>query len=174
MKYKIIYNFILTLIKKEWIFNAFEESAEKTFHLNKLISATHNNKNPILFLNKSHKTPVVKWKMKNMSVNKLMKQMKTLILTLKITFSASVLASSYSFVAVSQPTVVYILQTNFSVSTAAVTAAGNLKSTVTTLGPNQCAFCWLEGYWKLWNEKPSCSSLIMFIQTGKMHLNINK
>ena len=174
MKYEIIYEFILILMKKEWIFNVFEKSAEKTSDLNKLISATCNNKSPIPLLNEPCKTPVVKWKTENMSVDKLMKQMKVLILALKITLMISASAPSYSSVAVSQSAVAYTSQMNFSALAAAVAAVGNFRSAVTVLGSNQCAFCWLEGYQKFWNEEPSCPSLIMFIQTGKVHLNANK
>ena len=100
--------------------------------------------------------------------------MEALTLALKIAFTVSALILSYSFVAVPQPAIAYISQTNFSASAAAVVAAGNLRSAVAALGPNQCAFCQLEGYQKLWNEEPFCLSLIMFIQTEKMHLNVNK
>ena len=174
MKYETIYDFVLILMKKEWILNTFEKSAEKTFNLNKLVSATYNDKDSISLLNEPYKASVVKWKVKDISVNKLMKQMKVLILILKIVLTASALASLYPLVAVPQPAIVYTLQMNFSALTAAVTAVRNLKSAVAALGPNQCAFCWLEGYWKLWNKELFYSLLIMFIQTEKMHLNVNK
>ena len=146
IKYEIIYEFVLTSVKKEQVFNAFKKFAEKIFNLNKLISATCNNKSSISLLNESHKTSVVKWKVKNMSVNKLIKQMKALILALKITLMISASISSYPSVAVPQPAVVYISQMNFDAPAVAMVAAGNLKSAVTALGPNQCAFCWLEGH----------------------------
>ena len=73
MKYKTIYRFILTSVKKEQIFNAFEESAEKVFDLNKLVSVTHNDKGPISLLNEPCKVSVVKWKVEDTSVNKLVK-----------------------------------------------------------------------------------------------------
>ena len=88
--------------------------------------------------------------------------MKALTLTLKIALTVSALL--YSSVAVPQPAVVYILWIYFSALPAAAAALRN----------NQCAFCWLKGHQKLWNEEPSCSLLIMFIQTGKVHLNENK
>ena len=44
MKYKTIYDFVLTLMKKEQILNVFEKSAERASDLNKLVSATCNNK----------------------------------------------------------------------------------------------------------------------------------
>ena len=100
--------------------------------------------------------------------------MKTLTLTLKIAFMISASASPYPFIAVPQPAVAYILQINFNALTAVVVAVGNLKSAVAALGPNQCVFYQLEGHQKLWNEESSCSLLIMFIQTEKMHLNVNK
>ena len=103
-----------------------------------------------------------------------MKQMKTLILILKIVSAVSASVSLYSFVAVPQPAVVYTSQINFDVSAAAVAAVGNLRSAVTALGSNQYAFCQLEGHQKLWNEEPFCFSLVMFIQIRKMHLNVNK
>ena len=174
IKYKIIYDFVLTLMKKEWIFNAFKKSAKKTFNLNKLIFITCNNKGSILLLNEPHKVSVVKWKVKNMLMNKLVKQIKVLTLTLKITLTVSISASLYSSVAVPQPAVVYTSQMNFSALAAAAAAAENLKSVVAALGSNQCAFCWLEGHWKLWNKELSCPLLIIFIQTKKMHLNVNK
>ena len=174
MKYETIYDFILTSVKEEQILNALEESAEKVFDLNKLVSATYNNKGPISLLNEPCKASVVKWKAEDTSVNKLIKQMKTLILTLKIIFTVSASASLYLSVTVPQPAVVYTSQMNFSVSAAAAAAVRNLRSAVVALGPNQCAFCQLEGHQKLWNEEPSCLLLIMFIQTGKMHLNVNK
>ena len=174
MKYKTIYDFILTLVKKEQVLNTLKESTERIFDLNKLVSATHNNKDSISLLNESCKTSVMKWKAEDISVDKLTKQMKALTLTLKITLTVSVSASSYSSVAVPQPAVVYTLWTNFSASAITAAAAGNLRSAAAALGPNQCAFCWLEGHQKLWNEEPSCPSLIMFIQTGKMYLNTNK
>ena len=174
MKYEIIYDFVLTLMEKEWIFNAFKKSVEKISDLNKLVSATHNNKDSISLLNESCKVPVVKWKVKNTLMNKLMKQMKALILTLKIVFTVSVSALLYPSVAVPQPAIAYIPQMNFSALMTAAAVVGNLRSAVAALGPNQCAFYWLEGHWKLWNEEPFCSLLIMFIQTEKMHLNMNK
>ena len=174
MKYETIYNFILTSVKKEQIFNTFEESAEKIFNLNKLISVICNNKDLISLLNELCKAPVVKWKIENMSVDKLIKQMKALTLTLKIAPTASVSASSYPSVAVPQPAVVYTPWMNFGALTAAAAAVGNLRSAVVALGLNQCAFCQLEGHQKLWNEEPFCSLLIMFIQTEKVHLNVNK
>ena len=73
MKYKTIYDFILILMKKEYILNIFKESVKKISDLNKLVSATHNNKNSNPLLNESHKAPVMKWKAENTSVNKLMK-----------------------------------------------------------------------------------------------------
>ena len=79
-------------------------------------------------------------------MNKLAKQMKILTLTLKIVFTVSTSALLYSFVAVPQPAVVYTPQINFSAPVAAAAAAGNLRFTVAALGPNQCAFCQLEGY----------------------------
>ena len=174
MKYKTIYDFILISVKKEWVFNAFEKSAEKVFDLDKLVSATHNNKDPIPLLNEPCKAPVVKWKVENTSVDKLMKQMEVLTLALKIAPSASASASSYLSVAVPQPAVAYTPQTNFDAPAATVVAAGNLRSAVTALGLNQYAFCWLKGHQKLWNKKPFCPSLVMFIQIKKMHLNANK
>ena len=174
MKYKNIYNFILILMKKEWILNAFEKSAEKVSDLNKLVSVTHNNKNSISFLNESCKTSVMKWKAEDMSVNKLMKQMKVLTLTLKIVSTVSASASLYPSVAMPQPAVAYSSQTNFNALVAAVAAAGNLRSAAVILSLNQCVFCQLEGHQKLWNRESFCFSLIMFIQTGKMHLNVNK
>ena len=174
MKYEIIYRFVLTLIKKEWIFNAFEKSAEKVSDLNKLVSAICNDKSLISLLDELCKASMMKWKVEDMLMNKLMKQMEALILALKIAFIISVLASSYSSVAVPQPAVAYTLWMNFGALVTAVVAAGNLRSAVVTLGPNQCVFCWLEGHQKLWNEKPFCFLLVMFIQTKKMHLNVNK
>ena len=109
MKYKTIYEFILTLMKEEWVFNVFEESAEKTFDLNKLVSATCNDKGLNSLLNKSCKALMMKWKVKDILMNKLTKQMKVLILTLKIASAALVSASLYPFVAVHQPAVVYTL-----------------------------------------------------------------
>ena len=100
MKYEIIYDFVLALMEKEWVFNAFEGSAEKISDLNKLVSATHNNKGPIPFLNKPYKVSVMKWKVENISVNKLAKQIKTLTLTLKIALTTSTSVSSYLSVAV--------------------------------------------------------------------------
>ena len=174
MKYETIYGFILTLMKKEWVFNALEGFTEKISDLNKLVSATYNDKGPISLLNEPCKASVMKWKMKNTLINKLMKQIKALTLTLKIASAVSASTSLYLFVAVHQPAVVYTSQTNFDALAAAAAAAGNLRSAVAALNPNQCAFCQLEGHWKLWNEESSCSSLIMFIQTEKMHLNMNK
>ena len=174
MKYETIYGFVLTSMEEEWILNAFKRSAEKASDLNKLVSATHNNKDPIPLLNEPHKASVVKWKAENMSVNKLTKQMKALTLTLKIALTVSASASSYPPVTVPQPAIAYTPQMNFSAPATAAAAVGNLRSAVAALGPNQCAFCQLEGHQKLWNEEPSCSSLIMFIQTGKVHLNANK
>ena len=40
-------------------------------------------------------------------------------------------------------------QMDFSTSAAAAAAAGNPKSAAAVLGPNQCAFCQLEGHQKL-------------------------
>ena len=60
MKYETIYDFILALVKKEQILNAFKESAEKAFNLNKLVSATHNDKDPIPLLNEPCKASVMK------------------------------------------------------------------------------------------------------------------
>ena len=60
IKYKTIYGFILTSVKKEQVFNAFEESAEKISDLNKLISATCNDKDSILLLNELCKASMVK------------------------------------------------------------------------------------------------------------------
>ena len=60
MKYKTIYGFVLTLMEKEQVFNALEESAERTFNLNKLVSAICNNKSSIPLLNEPHKAPVMK------------------------------------------------------------------------------------------------------------------
>ena len=164
MKYKTIYDFILTLMKKKWIFNTFKKSVKKTSNLNKLISITCNNKDSIPLLNEPCKAPVVKWKIEDISVDKLVKQMEALTLILKIAPTASAPAPPYPPITVPQPAIAYTSQTNFSALAAAAAA----------LGPNQYAFCQLEGHWKLWNEKPSCSSLIIFIQTGKMHLNANK
>ena len=82
-------------------------------------------------------------------MNKLTKQMKTLTLILKIASAASASASSYPSVAVHQPAVAYTSQINFSVPAAAAAAVGNLRSAVTALSPNQCAFCQLEGHQKL-------------------------
>ena len=161
-------------MKKEQILNAFKEFTEKAFDLNKLVSATYNDKDSIPLLNEPHKVPVVKWKVEDTSVNKLIKQMKVLTLILKIALTASASASSYPSVAVYQPAIVYTSWINFSTSTTAAAAVRNLRSTVTALGLNQCAFCQLNSHQKLWNEEPFCSSLIMFIQTGKMHLNANK
>ena len=175
MKYETIYDFVLALMEKEWVFNAFKESAKKISDLNKLVSAICNNKDPILLLNEPHKISVMKWKVKNMSVDKLIKQMEALTLALKIALTVSASALLYPSVTVPQPAVAYTLQMNFNaLVTAAAAAAENLRSAVTALGLNQCAFCWLEGHWKLWNEEPSCPLLIMFIQTEKMHLNVNK
>ena len=146
IKYKTIYDFILISVEKEQIFNVFKESAEKVFDLNRLVSATHNDKNLISLLDKLYKASVMKWKIKNTLVNKLTKQMKVLTLTLKIILTVLVSASSYFSVAVPQPAIAYILQTNFSASAAAVMAVRNLRSAAVALDPNQCAFYWLEGY----------------------------
>lgn len=73
MKYKTIYNFVLTLMKEKQVLNAFEESAEKTSDLNKLVSATHNDKGLISLLDKPHKASVVKWKADDILMNKLAK-----------------------------------------------------------------------------------------------------
>ena len=146
MKYKTIYDFILTLMKKEWVFNVFEESAEKTFNLNKLISATHNNKGSIPLLDEPCKALMMKWKAENMLMDKLTKQMKALTLTLKIALTVSASASSYLSVAVPQPAIAYTSQMNFSAPAAAAAVTGNLRSAVTALSLNQCAFCQLEGY----------------------------
>ena len=59
MKYKIIYNFILTSVKKEQVFNAFKKFAEKISDLNKLVSVTNNNKDSIPLLNEFYKTSVM-------------------------------------------------------------------------------------------------------------------
>ena len=174
MKYKTIYDFILISMEKEQVLNAFEKSAEKTSDLNKLVSAIYNDKDPIPLLNEPHKASMMKWKVKDMLMDKLVKQMEALTLALKIALTASASAPSYPPVAVPQPAIAYTSQTNFSASVAAAAAAGNLRSAVAALGPNQCAFCWLEGHWKLWNGEPSCPLLIMFIQTEKVHLNANK
>ena len=101
MKYKTIYDFILTSIKKKWVFNAFKKSAEKVSDLNKLISATCNDKDSISLLNEPCKTSMMKWKVKDMLMDKLMKQMEALTLTLKITLTTSASVSLYSSVAVS-------------------------------------------------------------------------
>ena len=79
-------------------------------------------------------------------MNKLMKQMEALILTLKIVLIISVSVLSYSSVAVPQPAVAYTSWINFNALMAAVAAVGNLRSAVAALGPNQCAFCQLEGH----------------------------
>ena len=60
MKYKIIYDFILTLVKEEQVFNVFEKFIEKISDLNKLVSVTHNDKGSIPLLNEPHKVLVVK------------------------------------------------------------------------------------------------------------------
>ena len=75
--------------------------------------------------------------------------MEALTLTLKIALTASASASLYSSVAVPQPAVVYILWMNFNVLTAAAATVRNLRSAVTILSSNQCAFCQLEDYQKL-------------------------
>ena len=174
MKYKTIYDFVLILMEKKQVFNALKESAEKTSDLDKLISAIYNNKDSIPLLNEPCKASVVKWKVEDTLMNKLIKQMEALILALKIAPTASAPAPPYLSVTVPQPAIAYTPQTNFGALAAAAAAAGNLRSAAAALGPNQCAFCQLEGHWKLWNEEPSCPSLIMFIQTGKVHLNANK
>ena len=161
-------------MKEEQVLNVFEESAERASDLNKLVSVTCNDKGPIPLLDEPCKAPVVKWKVEDTSVDKLINQMKALTLALKIAPMISASAPSYPPVVVSQPAVVYTSWMNFGALAAAAAAAGNLKSAVIALGPNQCAFCQLEGHQKLWNEEPSCPSLVMFIQTGKMHLNVNK
>ena len=174
MKYETIYEFILTSMKEEQVLNAFEESAERASDLNKLVSVTCNDKGPIPLLNEPCKTPMVKWKAEDTSVDKLAKQIKVLTLALKIALMTSAPAPPYPSVAVPQPAIVYTPQTNFDALVAAAAAVGNLRSAVAALGPNQCAFCWLEGHQKLWNEESSCPLLVIFIQTEKMHLNVNK
>ena len=82
-------------------------------------------------------------------MNKLAKQMETLTLALKIASTVSASAPPYPSVAVPQPAVAYTSQMNFGAPAAAVAAAGNLRSAVAALGPNQCAFCQLEGHQKL-------------------------
>ena len=109
--------------------------------MDKLVSAICNDKGSIPLLNESCKASVVKWKVENMLMDKLVKQMEALTLTLKIALTVSASASSYPSVAVSQSAVVYISQTNFSALAAAAAAAENLKSAVAVLGLNQCAFC---------------------------------
>ena len=141
MKYKTIYDFILASVKKEQIFNAFERFAEKTSDLNKLVSATHNDKGSIPLLDEPHKALVMKWKMENTSINKLAKQMEALTLTLKITLSASALAPPYPSVTVPQPAIAYTSQTNFSAPAAAAVTVRNLRSAAAALSPNQYAFC---------------------------------
>ena len=69
-------------------------------------------------------------------MNKLMKQMKVLTLILKIVFTVSVSVLLYFSVAVPQPAVAYISQTNFSALAAAVMAVGNLRFTVAALDSN--------------------------------------
>ena len=100
MKYETIYEFVLTSVKKKQILNILEESIKKISDLNKLVSVTHNDKDPISLLNEPHKALMMKWKTEDMSVDKLMKQMKVLILALKITFTVSASASLYPSVAV--------------------------------------------------------------------------
>ena len=73
IKYEIIYEFVLILMKKKQVFNAFEKSAERVSDLNKLVSATCNDKGSIFLLNELCKASVMKWKMKNILMNKLMK-----------------------------------------------------------------------------------------------------
>ena len=91
----------MTSVKKKWIFNIFEKSTEKISDLNKLVSVIYNNKNLISFLNEFYKIPMMKWKVKNISVNKLIKQIKMLILILKIIFTISVSVLLYSSVTMS-------------------------------------------------------------------------
>ena len=73
IKYKTIYDFILTSVKEKQILNAFKEFIKKTSDLNKLIFATCNNKDLISLLNEFYKVSMMKWKTKNTSVNKLIK-----------------------------------------------------------------------------------------------------
>ena len=51
---------MLISVKKKQILNTFKESTEKVSDLNKLISATHNDKDPIPLLNEPHKASVMK------------------------------------------------------------------------------------------------------------------
>ena len=60
MKYETIYDFVLTSVKKEQILNVFEKSTERVFDLNKLVSATCNNKGPIPLLNEPCKVSMMK------------------------------------------------------------------------------------------------------------------
>ena len=60
MKYETIYGFVLTLMKKKQVLNALEKSAEKISDLNKLVSATHNNKDSIPLLDKFCKASMMK------------------------------------------------------------------------------------------------------------------
>ena len=75
--------------------------------------------------------------------------MEVLTLTLKIALTALASVSLYLSIAVPQPAVVYTSQMNFDAPAAAVAAVGNLRFAVTALGPNQYAFCQLEGHQKL-------------------------
>ena len=79
---------------------------------------------------------MMKWKTEDMSVDKLTKQIETLILALKIAPTASASASSYPSVAVPQPAVAYTPWMNFSAPAAAAAAVGNLRSAAAVLGPN--------------------------------------
>ena len=47
-------------MKKEQVLNVFEEFIEKVSDLNKLVSATCNDKGPIPLLDESHKASMVK------------------------------------------------------------------------------------------------------------------
>ena len=72
--------------------------------------------------------------------------MKMLILILKIILTISISILLYSFVAVPQPAIAYISQINLSVLTTAAAVVRNLKSAVTVLNSNQCAFCQLKSH----------------------------
>ena len=47
-------------MKEEQVFNALEEFTEKISDLNKLVSATHNDKDSIPLLDEPHKASVMK------------------------------------------------------------------------------------------------------------------
>lgn len=117
----------------------------------------------------------MEWKAEEISVDKLVKQMEALTLTLKIVpAQATPSTLSYAPPPAPLPAPTYTVRPNATAPASTASGVGNLRSAATGLGANQCAFCRLEGHRKLWNGEHACPSLIGFLQTGKIHFHDSK